>query len=126
MQEKFVIRKDKYTKARGGSAKFLTIFCGCCQEEIFLYQKDGPGRLFRMYLDKIVAPKEEVEKLSKITQKSEMKSLKCPKCGSLLAVPMVYIPENRLALRVVGPVHHLENSKGLFPAKINTDEHNFN
>lgn len=53
---RYVVRKDKYSKVRGGSDKFYIISCVKCQNEIFIYQKDGPGHLLRMYLDRFVAP----------------------------------------------------------------------
>lgn len=113
--EKFFIKKDKYTKARGGTSKFLSIYCGNCNNEILLYQKDGPGNLLRMYLDKITAPPDYVKELSKINNKKDLKSLACSKCNTLLAVPMIYEPENRLALRVVGPIKKAENASGFYP-----------
>ncbi len=54
-----------------------------------------------MYLDKIMAPDELVEKVSGYSQKSDMASLSCPNCKTLMAVPMVYDKENRLAYRIV-------------------------
>ena len=119
MQEKFYIVKDKYTKARGGNSKLLTICCGVCKTEILLYQKDGPGKLLRMYLDKIKAPIEYVDELSKISSKQNMKILSCPSCKEFLAIPMVYKPENRLALRIIGPIKKIENTKVFFPLNNN-------
>ena len=98
---KYEVKSDKYTKARGGNSKFNIISCLSCKKEIFLYQKDGPGKLLRMYLDKFVAPQEFVKELKKISKKSEMKGLKCYCCGELLAVPMIYEKENRLAYRLI-------------------------
>lgn len=98
---KFTAKKDKYSKARGGSSKFLILSCANCRREGFIYQKDGPGRLVRLYVDRFVAPQEFVEKLNNITTKSEMSGLKCPYCDELLAVPMIYEKENRLAYRLL-------------------------
>lgn len=98
---KYEVKSDKYTKARGGNPKFNIISCINCKHEIFLYQKDGPGKLLRMYLDKFVAPREIVDELKKINKKSDMKGLKCPYCGELLGVPMIYEKENRLAFRLI-------------------------
>ncbi len=98
---KYEIVKDRYTKTRGGSAKLITITCVKCQKEVFVYQKDGPGKLVRMYLDKFVAPKDLVEKLKQVKHKNEMQGLKCPYCNELLGVPMVYEKENRLAFRLI-------------------------
>ena len=112
---KYKIKKDKFTKARGGSSKFLIILCASCEHQVLLYQKDGPGRLLRIYLDKIIAP-EEFSTLQNTTyKKSEIQGLHCPNCGELLAVPMIYTPENRLALRVIRGKTQIEKSDGLFP-----------
>ena len=98
---KYIVKKDKYTKAREGTAKFNILSCAKCHHEIFIYQKDGPGRLLRLYLDKFVAPHSIVEEVKNITTKNEMHGLKCPSCGELLGVPMVYEKENRLAYRLL-------------------------
>lgn len=101
VQENLRIKKDRYCKSRGGFAYFLHILCAGCTTEVLVYQKDGCGYLHRMYVDRITAPKELVEEQKKITQKSEMKGLFCPACGQLLATPMVYAKENRLAYNVI-------------------------
>ncbi len=97
----FVINKDKYTRARGGSAKLYQIFCSKCNHEICIYQKDGPGNLLRMYLDKFVAPHNLVEQLKNLKTKKEMPGLKCLSCNELIGVPIVYEKENRLAFRLI-------------------------
>lgn len=114
---KYNIVKDKYTKVRGGNSKFLTISCGVCNKEMFLYQKDGHGRLLRLYLDKIKAPEKAVAEFQKIYKKNEMGTLKCPKCKTVLAVPMVYEKEDRLAFRIIGPVKSELNKEGEFPTQ---------
>jgi len=98
------IVKNKYTRARGGSAEFQSIICGKCNETILTYQKDGKGSLVRMYLDRIVAPEEVVNIYKNVDTKSSMPALVCPKCKSLIGVPMIYEKENRLALRVESPI----------------------
>ena len=98
---RYVVRKDKYSKVRGGSAKFYIISCVKCQNEIFIYQKDWPVHLLRMYLDRFVAPQELVAKLQNIKSKGKMSGLRCPNCNELLAVLMVYEKENRLAYRII-------------------------
>ena len=54
--KKFQFKSDKYRKKRGGHSRFLHIFCESCEKPILLYQKDGPGQLKRMYLDRIHFP----------------------------------------------------------------------
>lgn len=90
-------KKDKYTKARGGSSAMLLISCAQCQADVLLYQKDGPGPLLRMYLDKIHAPETLVNTVTTYVEKSKMPALHCSSCRSLIGVPMIYERENRLA-----------------------------
>jgi hypothetical protein len=80
-----------------------------------LYQKDGPGGLFRLYLDKIHAPEDLASLTYQVNDKSGLSGLHCPKCSELLAVPMVYLPENRLAFNLVRGKFRKEKSNGLFP-----------
>ncbi len=47
------LKKDKFRRDRGGSSRFLTIICTICKSILAQYQKDGPGELKRMYLDRI-------------------------------------------------------------------------
>jgi len=64
----------------------LSINCQKCNNNICLYQKDGPGILKRMYIDRIIDPKVSVLK----------KELLC-KNDHLLGVKMLYEKENRMA-----------------------------
>lgn len=107
----FNIKKDKYMSARGGTAQFLIIKCTTCNHDVLLYQKDGPGNLVRMYKDRIVAPVELAAQQEKINRKEDMKGLVCPQCNTLLAVPMVYKSENRLAYRIIhGKIHKMRSA----------------
>ncbi len=47
------LKSDKFRKARGGRSKVLNIGCEKCGKHLFKYQKDGPGILKRLYLDRI-------------------------------------------------------------------------
>jgi ribosomal protein S27E len=88
-------KSDKYKKARGGYSRLLDISCEHCGNHLFFYQKDGPGMLKRMYLDRI----------SESGEINLSTNLICPKCKKLLAVPIIYEKENRPALRLfVGAV----------------------
>ncbi len=49
------LKKDRYVSTRGGDSHFLDLFCSKCNQHFALYQKDGHGRLLRMYLDRIFA-----------------------------------------------------------------------
>jgi len=50
---KSVFKSDKYKRTRGGYSRLLDISCAKCGTHLFYYQKDGPGMLKRMYLDRI-------------------------------------------------------------------------
>jgi hypothetical protein len=96
--------EDGFTKRRRkqfGKPFLAVITCAKCGSEILLYQKDGKGRLLRMYLDRIVSPAELAKKYRSCTTKADVPSLKCEHCMSVIAAPMVYQPEKRLALRTI-------------------------
>lgn len=93
------LKRDKYRNARGGYSRFIEVTCSKCGNSVALYQKDGPGILKRMYIDRIFLP----EKWQKY-QKSEIKSipkLKCSNCGQLIGNPYIYEKEKRNALLMV-------------------------
>lgn len=113
---KYRTKKDKFTKARGGYAELLSISCAKCRAEVLLYQKDGPGQLLRMYVDRIKAPKVLVEKVNGFRKKSQMRDLECSACKRVLAAPMLYEKEGRLAYRIfVGALKKKVSPKGVFP-----------
>lgn len=91
-------KKDKYRESRGGYSRFLNIYCHHCDSKILTYQKDGPGELKRMYLDRIVAP-ENLFKLQNLPIK-EVPNLICGKCKYTIAIPYVYPKEKRNAFRI--------------------------
>jgi hypothetical protein len=86
---KSLFKNDKYKKARGGYSRLLKISCQKCGEHICSYQKDGPGNLRRMYVDRIVDPDVSVSR----------KDLSCSK-GHLLGVKIIYEKEKRPAFRL--------------------------
>lgn len=86
---KKVFKNDKYKKSRGGYSRLLEISCQKCDGLVCNYQKDGPGNLRRMYLDRISDPKTSVNK----------KDLSC-KNGHLLGVKIIYAKESRPAFRL--------------------------
>lgn len=96
-------KSDKYRKSRGGYSRFLNVLCEHCGAKILVYQKDGPGPLKRLYLDRIFAP-ENFANFQKLPI-SKIPSLACSKCKSVLAVPYIYKKEQRKAYRLfVGAV----------------------
>lgn len=68
-----------------------------------VYQKDGPGRLLRMYADRIVWPPQLVERQQAIRPDTIKKAgaLACSNCEEMLGLPMIYASENRPAYRVI-------------------------
>ena len=86
---KIIFKNDKYKKTRGGYSRLLKISCEKCGEYICKYQKDGPGNLRRMYIDRISEPKVSISK----------KDLSCSK-GHLLGVKIIYDKEKRPAFRL--------------------------
>lgn len=87
--ESMKIINDKYKKKRGGYSRILEISCEKCGTFICFYQKDGPGNLRRMYLDRIFQPSISLTK----------KDLICSR-GHLLGIKIVYEKEKRLAYRI--------------------------
>lgn len=87
-------KKDKYKRARGGYSRLLKISCSKCGTLLCHYQKDGPGDLKRMYVDRISDVKFVAGK-----------QLVCHKCKQVVGVKYVYEKENRPAYRLfVGAV----------------------
>jgi hypothetical protein len=96
-------KSDKYRKSRGGYSRFLNVLCEHCGVKILVYQKDGPGPLKRLYLDRIFTP-ENLANFQKLST-NKIPNLTCSKCKSVLAVPYIYKKEQRKAYRLfVGAV----------------------
>ncbi len=83
------LKNDKFKKTRGGYSRLLQISCQKCNSIICMYQKDGPGNLRRMYLDRIIDPQVLIVR----------KDLTCQK-SHLLGVKIIFEKENRLAFRL--------------------------
>lgn len=114
---KHKFKKDRYAKARGGSSEFLDIYCSSCKIHIALYQKDGPGSLLRMYLDRIFEP-EDLAELQESNGKAAVPNLRCSSCRTLVAVPMIYKLENRPALRLIKGTFFKKKSNGTYPPEV--------
>lgn len=117
------LKKDKYVNARGGNSHFLDLYCSKCNQHLVLYQKDGHGRLLRMYLDRIFEPQELTLLQSRISSKTEMPNLKCPKCNALIGTPMVYEAERRLAFRLIHGSFVKKKSDGVYPPSHQNQSH---
>jgi len=76
----------------------LDIHCRKCEHIVAIYQKDGPGNLRRMYLDRILSP-DNLFNLQSLKLK-DVPELKCSKCGQVLGSPYIYEKENRPAFRI--------------------------
>lgn len=97
------IKKDRYFRERGGSAKIINVLCSRCENKLLVYQKDGPGWLKRCYLNRIIEPKYDVK-----TDLKNMKNLTCS-CGEIIGSPMMH-KDGRLAFHLI---------RGKFKRKIN-------
>ena len=95
---KVSFKKDGYSKARGSYSRMINVYCRKCNCLIATYQKDGPGNLRRMYLDRIYSPKELVNLQEKTINSISL--LKCKKCGEILGTPYLYEKENRKAFKL--------------------------
>lgn len=93
---KYKIKTDRYQKERG-AVKVLDVCCAACGNLVMVYQKDGPGPLKRCYLDRIAWPAEYTQLAITAKDKSDLIPITCDKCQNLIATPMVYKKEKRLA-----------------------------
>ncbi len=100
-------KNDKYKKARGGRSRWLELSCEKCKNRIVAYQKDGPGILKRLYIDRMTGKNIPTGK-----------NLICNKCKTLLGVRIIYKKENRPAYRLfVGAIE-----KKLFQRKMSISQ----
>lgn len=83
------LKNDKYRKIRGGYSRLLELRCSNCKQFLFNYQKDGPGILKRLYVNRI-------QKLVNTDKK-----LACGKCGKTLGNLGIYEKENRPAFILI-------------------------
>ena len=96
--QSFKLKIDMFKKNRGGYSRLLNVFCRKCNHLIVVYQKDGPGNLRRLYLDRIFLPKKLTNLESK--QLKRIQILKCKKCNQILGTHHIYEKENRKAYRL--------------------------
>ncbi|MBU3896209.1 hypothetical protein KKG36_02775 [Patescibacteria group bacterium] len=95
-------KQDKYKKNRGGYSRLLEIKCQKCDNLIGIYQKDGPGQLKRLYIDRFFSPQNLVN-LQKFSFK-KISNLNCSKCGHVIGVPYIFKKESRPAFRLFAGV----------------------
>ncbi|HWT39897.1 MAG TPA: hypothetical protein VN081_01295 [Dongiaceae bacterium] len=84
----YKFQNDKYRKNRGGTSRVLDITCDHCETHVTYYQKDGPGMLKRMYVDRFIDKTPTGDRLM------------CESCQRELGVLFTYKKENRLAYRL--------------------------
>lgn len=111
MQTQFTLKKDAYRENRGGHSRFFNIFCDSCLAHLLLYQKDGPGELKRMYLDRILAPK---------ASPSGSGEFVCPSCKKIIGTFYTYEKEKRRAIRLYQGSVFKKLGTGVYPMR-NTD-----
>lgn len=117
-RQRFNLKSDKYRKTRGGYSRFLNIYCSKCKNSILLYQKDGPGPLKRLYLDRIFAPN-NLASLNLSRNIKKIPNLVCAYCLFHIGMPYVYPKEERLAF-LLNPISFIEKvGKGIYsPEKL--------
>jgi|SRR3989339_150356 len=93
------IRKDKYLRERGGSAKIINVSCVKCGKLLFVYQKDGPGWLKRCYLNRIISPEKYSTLKDKVKDPKQLGNLVC-QCGEVLGSPIIY-KDGRIAFHLI-------------------------
>jgi hypothetical protein len=76
----------------------LAVNCATCGTHLFSYQKDGPGMVKRLYLDRIYQSHLYEGLQDRALQ--DLPHLLCPHCGEHLGMPMIYQKEQRLAFRL--------------------------
>ena len=84
------LKNDKFRHTRGGKSRLLNLACSHCQTHFCNYQKDGPGDLKRLYLDRMLP-------VGNFTNKE----IKCSVCNHLIGMQMIYVKENRPAIRLI-------------------------
>ncbi len=82
------MKNDSYSKARGGWSRIIEVVCEGCGSRLCFYQKDGPGPLKRMYVDRMIHFKPGGDELL------------CVECERVLGMKIVYKKENRPAYRL--------------------------
>ena len=100
----YKFKKDAFQKNRGGTSRVLDITCDHCEEHVTFYQKDGPGMLKRMYIDRFIDLKPKGE------------TLICKHCQRELGKMITYKREDRPAYRLyAGAVHKKVISANTLP-----------
>lgn len=92
MTKRLTFKNDAFRKHRGGHSRWLLLKCEKCGNEIAIYQKDGPGILKRLYLDRMTTLQKLIDRGTSV--------LICQRCDTELGVKINFSKENRLAYRL--------------------------
>lgn len=101
---------DRYT-ARRGEPKMFDIYCDGCKCLLIQYQKDGPGRLLRCYLDRIHSPKILKNRQYEYFNVRTSPNLSCNSCRLIIGTPMIYKSESRPAYNMKSDCFYIKESK---------------
>lgn len=98
---KYILKNDRYRKARGGKAFVVSVICTQCKNEVLVYQKDGDGQLKRCYLNRILSPKllERLQHDTTIRHQEDLADLRCSACDVVVGNPIRH-HDGRLAFRL--------------------------
>ncbi len=89
----YTFQRDEFQKNRGSNSRVLDVTCAHCGTHVTFYQKDGPGMLKRMYVDRFID----------FTPAGN--ALRCASCDRELGILYTYEKETRPAYRLfVGAV----------------------
>ena len=105
------MKKDKYFRERGGTAKIINVNCMKCGRLLFVYQKDGHGWLKRCYLNRILAPEKyaSLQYNKNIKSPSDISNLIC-ECGNVIGSPMRH-KDGRIAYHLIRGKFKRSNNK---------------
>jgi hypothetical protein len=121
-KQEFKLKRDRFMSSRGGTSAFYNIYCAHCRRWLLLYQKDGTGNLFRLYLDRIHAPENLVALHRSVGKSSKFQGLACRHCNASIGVPMIYKREGRPAFRLIPGAIVRQRSDGTLPASSTPDK----
>lgn len=94
----FEFKRDSYRSSRGDYSRIVNLSCRCCKKQFAVYQKDGPGKLRRLYFDRLLHPSDY--SLLQDKDIEEVDPLVCKYCNESIGTPYVYSKENRKAFKV--------------------------
>jgi len=118
----FKLRRDRFMSSRGGTSAFYNIYCARCRQWLLLYQKDGKGNLFRLYLDRIHAPENLAMLHHSVGGSAKFPGLACSQCNTSIGVSMIYKREDRPAFRLIPGTIVRQKSDGTLLASPTSDE----